>query len=325
MTVHRFAILGHGSIGRRHVANLRTLGADAVLTYDPFAPADVARLDDVWAWGPTVALVTAPTSQHLALALEAAERDCHLFVEKPLADGLDGTDRLVAEVERRGLVSLVGCNLRFQPGLQTAKRLIDEGAIGRVTSARIEFGYSLPDWHPTEDYRRGYSARRELGGGVILDAIHEIDYAGWLLGEIRQVAAFAGTLSGLEIDTEDTAAILLRTGGAIAEIHLDYVQRVYSRTCQLIGDLGTIRWDYSAGETRWFDARSGEWTSFANPPGWAPNDMYLAELRHFLACLAGAERPALDVAGGRRVLQVAIAAKQAAAEGRVISIGGPGD
>jgi predicted dehydrogenase len=329
-------VLGCGSIGRRHLTNLRALGVRDIAAYDPaaervaemvvrFGVTPLATLEDGWRWGPTVAFITAPTSQHLDLALEAAAHGLHLFIEKPLADRLEGTDRLEAAVRQQRLVSLVGCNLRFLPGLQAVKGWLETGAIGRLTSARLEFGHYLPDWRPTTDYRASYSARQALGGGIILDAIHEIDYACWLLGEPTRVACFAGTLSRLEIDTEDTAAILLDTGSAIAEIHLDYVQRVYSRTCQIVGDEGTIRWDYVSGEARCYDARRGECQIVASPAGWTPNDMYLAELRHFLACLAGEATPELDVAGGRRVLAVALAAKQAAAEGRVITLGGPHD
>src|SRR5262249_16524746 len=159
------------------------------------------------------------------------------------------------------------------------------------------------DWHPSEDYRQGYSARVELGGGIVLDAIHEIDYIRWMLGDVRAVACLAGHLSALEIETEDVAAILLQfASGAVGEVHLDYVQRAYSRTCHVIGDEGTIRWDYTAGEVRWYSAGSGRWEVFPAPAGWQPNEMYVDELRHFLRCLAGDEAPALDVFEARRVL-----------------------
>src|SRR5262249_50073259 len=155
------------------------------------------KLDDAWHDGVDVAFITAPTRLHIPLALQAAEHGCHLFVEKPLADCLEGVERFLETVKERNLVTLVGCNLRFHPGLIQVKRLLEEGAIGRVIAARVEVGQYLPDWHPQEDYRQGYSARRELGGGVILDAIHEIDYVRWLLGEIVAVACFGGKLSRL--------------------------------------------------------------------------------------------------------------------------------
>lgn len=327
----RFLVSGCGSIGKRHVGNLLAANAGEVIGYDVsadraaevrsrFGIEALTDLGSAFDRRPDVVFVTAPTSLHVPLALEAARRGCHLFIEKPLSHSTEGIEQLLDEVRRRGLVTLVGCNLRFHPGLTAVKRLLDEGAVGRVVAARIEVGQYLPDWHPRENYRRGYSARRDLGGGVILDAIHEIDYARWLLGPVAAVSCFAGRLSRLEIETEDTAAILLRfAGGTIGELHLDYVQRAYSRSCHLIGEEGTVRWDYGTGEVKLYSAGSGAWRAIANPPGWQPNQMYVDELRHFLRCLDGEAAPALDVFDAARVLRIALAAREGAETQRVVS------
>jgi predicted dehydrogenase len=329
----RFLVAGCGSIGKRHISNLLAVRAGQVVAFDVrsdraeevhgrFGIDVFTDLERAFSHRPDAVFVTAPTSFHLPLASRAASARCHLFIEKPLSHTTDGIGPLLEMVRQRGLITLVGCNLRFHPGLREVKRLLDEGAVGRVVAVRAEVGQYLPDWHPEEDYRRGYSARRDLGGGVILDAIHEIDYIRWLVGPVRSVACFAGTLSRLEIETEDTAAVLLRfSGGALGEVHLDYVQRIYSRSCQVIGDEGTIRWDYSAGETRVYRSASREWETSSNPPGWRPNQMYVDELDHFLRCLAGAERPTLDVFDAARVLDIALAAKASSESVRVIHFG----
>jgi predicted dehydrogenase len=278
-------------------------------------------LEKAWASNPNVAFITVPTSLHVSLSQKAAEHGCHLFIEKPLSDRLEGVDQLLNTVRERNLVTLVGCNMRFRPGLITVKRLLEQKSIGQVVTARVEVGQYLPDWHPWEDYREGYSARRELGGGVILDAIHEIDYIRWMLGEVEMVACFAGKLSHLDIQTEDTAGILLRfADGMIGEVHLDYVQRVYSRSCHIIGDQGTIRWDETLGEVRWYSAVRGNWEVIADPPGWEFNQMYRNELSHFLRCLSGEERPVLDVSEGKRVLEVALAARRSAETGEMVRL-----
>lgn len=326
------AVIGCGSIGQRHMANLQALGTADILAFDPQAARREAAarlgakalesLDAVWERRPAVCLITTPTALHLPVALAAAQHGCHLFIEKPLSHARDGVDRLIGAVQRRGLVTLVGCNLRFHPGLRTVKRLLQDGAVGRVIAARVEVGQYLPDWHPAEDYRENYSARRDLGGGVILDAIHEIDYVRWLIGEVADVACLAGRLSALEIDTEDTAALILRFDqGAIGEVHLDYVQRAYRRTCQVIGEEGTIHWDYTAGEVRWYSARDREWRVFSNPAGWQPNQMYVDEMSHFLGCIVGEERSELDVPEAAKVLGIALAAKTASREQRWVSLG----
>ncbi|MBI3953643.1 MAG: Gfo/Idh/MocA family oxidoreductase [Chloroflexi bacterium] len=331
----KFLVVGCGSIGRRHLRNIMSLGEEELTALDVLPErrqavkdelglAVFSGLPEALASRPDVAFVTTPTSLHIPVALAAAEQGCHLFIEKPLSHSLEGLERLLSLVQTKGLVTLVGCNLRFHPGLVRVKKLLNEGAIGKVVAARVQVGQWLPDWHPGEDYRKGYSAQRWMGGGAVLDAIHELDYIQWLVGSpVRQVACFAGKLSRLEIEAEDTAAVLLRfADDTIGEVHMDYVQRAYSRSCHIIGDKGTIRWDYAKGQVCCYAAAEGRWEVSVDPPGWEPNQMYLDEVRHFLRCLAGDEEPAQDVLAGARTLKVALAAKAAAETGQVIRLDG---
>jgi predicted dehydrogenase len=332
LQMKRFLVMGCGSIGTRHIDNLLALEAGQVYAVDPleakraeaegrFGIRTFSDVEEALSLRPDVALIATPTSSHVELALEAAKRGCHLFIEKPLSHDLESTGELIKCVGDAGLVSLVGCNMRFHPGLRTVKQLLDQGIAGRVIAILVHFGHYLPDWHPKEDYRSSYSARSELGGGIILDAIHEIDYARWLLGEVKSVACLSGKLTGLDIDTEDTAAMLLSfADGAIGEIHVDYVQRAYSRKCEVLGDEGTIRWDYVAGEVRVFRSGSNEWQVLSQPAEWSPNDMYVDEMRHFLRCLSREEAPALDVSEAACVLRIALAAKSAAGRGEVVEL-----
>lgn len=329
----RFLVIGCGSIGKRHIGNLIALDAGEIIAFDiradrrqevksRFGIETLDNLDEGWGRAPNAVLITVPTSLHIPFALQAVDHGCHLFIEKPLSDSIDGVDKLIGAVRERNLVALVGCNMHFHPALIKVKELIENQAIGRVIAARAEFGQYLPDWHPWEDYRKGYSAQRGLGGGVILDAIHEIDYIRWILGEVQAVSCFAGKLSELEIETEDTAEILLRfTSGSIGEIHMDYVQRIYSRACQIIGDEGTIRWDYTTGTVSCYSAGVGKWRTFSDPEGWTPNQMYLDEVRHFINCLSGEEQPTQDLVEASRTLCVALAARTSAETQKVVRLG----
>jgi predicted dehydrogenase len=329
----QFLVIGCGSIGKRHIKNLRELGVADIIAFDVRADRrsdvtstlgieTVETLAAAWERRPDVAFITAPTSLHVSVAYEAALRHCHLFIEKPLSNSWMDVEQLLAVVKQRDLITLVGCNMRFHPGLMTVKKLLDRQAVGRVISARVEFGQYLPDWHPSEDYRQSYSARRDLGGGVILDVIHEIDYVRWLLGEVAGATCVAGKLSRLEIDTEDTAAILLGfESGALAEVHLDYIQRTHRRTCQIIGEDGSIHWDFFSGQVHWYLPNKEEPEVLNNPAAWEPNQMYLDEMKHYLRCLAREEKPALDAFEAARVLQIALAAKESAREHRWIDLG----
>jgi predicted dehydrogenase len=329
----RFLVIGCGSIGRRHIRNLRSLGVREIIAFDirpeqrrqaaaEFETETIDTLDEAWNREPGVAFITAPTSLHVPLALKAATHGCYLFIEKPLSNNKDGLEHLLQLIKQQQLLTMVGCNMRFHPGVAMVKTLLDQDAIGPVIAARVEMGHYLPDWHPWEDYRHSYSARNDLGGGVILDAIHEIDYLRWLLGEVASATCMAGKLSRLEIDTEDTAAILLRfVSGAIGEVHLDYIQRAYSRTCHVIGEEGTIHWDYTQGQVRLYSAHDRKWRVFPNPPDWEPNQMYIDEMKHFFACMANRTKPLFDAFEAARVLEIALAAKQSALHQHWVNLG----
>lgn len=332
MSDQRFLVIGCGSIGKRHLGNLQQIGIKDIIAFDVredrrqevqgrFGVQAFPDLSCALSQGCLVALICSPPSLHLEHALMAAQANCHLFIEKPITDRLDGLDRLLNELELRNLVTLVGCNYRFHPGMQKVRALLQEQAIGRPVSLRARFGQYLPDWHPWEDYRQGYSARRVLGGGVVLDRIHEFDYATWLLGKVDQVYAMSGHLSHLDIDTEDVAEVLLRfCCGAVGSIHLDYVRRTYDCSLEVVGDRGTIQWSYQDHTVRWYLAGEGKWQSL-QWPGYDDNEMYLVEMRHFLRVLEGQEPAELDAAAAKQVLEVALAAKRSAESGEKVSHG----
>jgi predicted dehydrogenase len=275
------------------------------------------NLTQALATGPNVVLITNPTAYHLQVALTAAQAGCHLFIEKPLSHSWDGVEELLSIIQQQHLVTLVGFDLRFDPGLCRVKALLEEGCIGRLLAIQAQVGQYLPDWHPSEDYRKGISARIETGGGVILDLTHELDYVSWLFGPVSSVSCFADKVSSLEIETEDTATMLLRfQNGAMGTVHLDYIQRVPSRTCRIIGERGTIVWDYFGKTVTCYSPdRARPWEfAYGNAER---NDRFLEEMRHLLACLQGLEQPKVDVVAGSRVLKLALAAKQSAASGQV--------
>lgn len=318
----RYVIVGAGSIGRRHARNLRKLGAQRLLAVDTrpdrlasieseSAVPGVTDLDSAWGWGPDVVFVTLPTALHVSVALEAASRGCHLFVEKPLGSALDGVEELIAKSKALGLVTLVACNLRFHPSLTHAKALLIDGALGALHAARVAFGAYLPDWHPWEDYRDGYSARRASGGGVTLDAIHEIDYARWLFGPVDAVRAIIGRYSSLEIDTEDLAVLVLEhKNGMVTLLHLDYLARTPRRGCEIFAEDGTLRLDLISGELSLLGTAKSQ--TFKPSSDWQPNDMYVDELRHYFDCLTGNATPEQNVCSGADALRIALAAHESA-------------
>ena len=339
----KFLIAGLGSIGRRHLRNLLALGEREVLLYrtnrstlpdDELAGFPVeSDLQAALDWGPDAVLVCNPTALHLQVAIPAAERGCHLFIEKPISHSWEGVERLRSAVRASGSRVLVGYHFRYHPGLLAVRHLLAEGRIGRVLSVRSHWGEYLPSWHPWEDYRKGYSAQADLGGGVVLTLSHPLDYLLWLFGDVEAAWAFAGSLSELELDVEDTAEIGLRfANGVVGSLHLDYNQRPTAHTLEMIGAHGTLRWDNASGNVSLYQAEpeqgteANQWQIYplAALPGASPdfqrNDLFLAEMRHFLCVVRGEAQPVCSLEDGSRALRLALAALQSAREGRLVKL-----
>jgi predicted dehydrogenase len=325
-------VVGGGSIGNRHLRNLKELGVAQLGLVEP----DSARREAVAAlvrvfsslgesfdWSPDFVVVASPTDLHAEQALEAVRRGFAVFVEKPLSHTAAHISSIVELIERKKLISLVGCNMRFHPGPAKVKQMLDEQRLGKILFARIHVGSYLPEWRPDTDYRRNYAARAATGGGCILDCIHEIDLARWYLGEVQSVFCCAAHLSSLEIETEDIAILVCRhESGSLSEIHLDYVQRTYERGCQIVGELGSIFWDFGGKSVRWYDAATAAWTSFPQPEPWELNQMYVDEMKHFLQCLREQRPTVLPIPEAAGLMSVVFAAKESARQGTMVAVGG---
>jgi predicted dehydrogenase len=343
----KILIAGLGGIGQRHLRNLRTLlGADVEISaVDPRSDIPVltdqleveagSNLEEKYNlriypdlglaldWKPEVVFVCNPTSQHIPTALLSVRAGCHLFIEKPLSHNLEQVEELIKLVEIRDLIAVVGYQMRFHPCLQRLNELVREKKIGRIISVRAEIGEYLPGWHRYEDYRQMYASRQDLGGGVILSQIHEMDYLYWLFGLPNSVYALGGHLSNLEVDVEDTADILMNflvdDLSVPVSLHEDFVQRPASRGCEVIGDAGKILLDFPSLTVTVFD-QEGKLSETSSYAGFKRNQMFLDEIRNFLGSLQGSTSPLVSVKEAAQSLRMALAAKESLSSGIVVKL-----
>ncbi len=318
----KFLIAGLGSIGRRHFRNLLALGERDILLYrthkatlpdDELAGFPVETdLQAALAHKPEAVIVSNPTALHLEVAVPAAQAGCHLLLEKPVSHDMQGVEQLIEAVRANGVRVLVGFQFRFHPGLRAVERWLGSGEIGQPVSVRAHWGEYLPGWHPWEDYRTGYAARPELGGGVVRTLCHPLDYLRMLLGEAEVVAAAASN-RGLGLPVEDTAEIVLRfENGALGSVHLDYVQRPPRHDLEIVGTQGTVRWDNRDGAAHLYRAGEGAWETATPPEGFERNTLFLDEMRNFLAVVRGEGPPVCSLADGVRALELCLEALAAA-------------
>jgi predicted dehydrogenase len=326
----KIAVIGLGSIGRRHLGNFRIAGADLLAGYDaapaqreaaardfPFATIG-ATLEAALDGADGVAVCTPPDS-HVTIGELAAERGAHLMVEKPFAKTVEGVEALLKRCDARGLRVLTAYNWRYWPPMLLARKLLDEGRIGPIRAARTEYAYHLSTRYPGRDYRQFYMADARQGGGCVLDESHAIDYMRWLCGEIVEVCAVVDRVSSLEITSDDIADLTVRfDSGTVGNIHMNlFAWNVHSHF-ELMGEAGVIQWRRFENEIRVLDPPAGRWEIY--PFTCQLNDMYVEEARHFLACIRGETAPACDGWDGLKTMRVIDAALRSSSERRWVRV-----
>lgn len=327
-------VVGTGSIGKRHIANLLALGAlvqafsyrEAVgnPVYDDPRVLRVSDLAQALASDVQAVVVANRTDQHLAVALQAARLGKHLFLEKPLAASLTGVQDLLDAVTRQDLVVEAGFMLRHHPNLRWMQAYLASGALGELMHVRAAVGQWLPDWRPGTDHRQGYGAFRQQGGGVVFDLVHELDLVHWLVGPVVDVSAMTRVVPALEIETEGIAQIGLRmASGVLAQVHLDYVRPGYGREMELVGRHGVLAWDYARGTVSLTRAGGSAEVVHRVPEGFERNTLFRDHMSHFLQRIAQPGLPASSsLVDAVAVLRIALAAHQSDRERRCVR---PGD
>ena len=315
--------IGAGSIGRRHINNLNLLGYDDIDvidvndanldyvktnfkikdTFNNFKNASSSKNYDI-------AFILVPPIYHIPMALELARSGIDLFIEKPLSHNLEHVDELVSVKEENNLVVMVGYNQRFNFGLRKLKSYIEEEILGNIYYIRAEVGQYLPDWRPWQDYRKSYTAIKELGGGIILDGSHEIDYVMWIANnKIKELKAIYNKVSNLEADVEDMAEIILRfENDIIASIHLNMIERGYNRYCKVVGKKGSIKWIFKDNVLEFYDGESKELITKKYEID--PNHSYLGEAKHFLNCVKNRIEPLSNIYTAKETLEVVMKTKE---------------
>lgn len=312
----KIAIAGLGSIGRRHLKNLLAFGEREIILFRSHLstmPDDelrgfpvVTSVEAMLEHKPVAVIVSNPTSLHLDVAIPAAEFGCHLLLEKPISHSLERVQDLQAAVKRGGGSVFVGFQFRFHPTLKVAANMIINGELGRVVSAHSHWGEYLPNWHPWEDYRGGYAAREDLGGGVVLTLCHPFDYLSWILGKPELAWANTETRGDLGIAVDDFADAVLRFPcGVFGSVHLDYLQKSAIHNLEIIGSEAVLRWEGNSGmlHIRRYDNNDAK--SFAPPDGFERNNMFLDEMRHFLSVARSECDPICTLDDGINALEIA--------------------
>jgi len=311
----KFLICGLGSIGRRHLNVLRSLGEKEFYCLrsgnsEVKTPGDVIELrsiNEAAGAGVNAALITNPTSLHVETATALAKQGIAMFIEKPLGKDLNGVQELSLICGEMNVPVLMGYNFLHHPAIKFMHKLVYEGVAGKVISARAQFGTYMPGWHKGEDHTRSYAAQKHLGGGVVLTSIHEQNYLSSFFGEVKEVMAMETTGNTTGIECEEGIEILMRhETGVLSSVHLNFFQKPYFRNCQIIGTDGTIFWDFMKPIVKLMKADHTEIWKLGAGAFELLEESYRNQMMHFIEV---AKRETMPVAGlkeGIRDLEVAL-------------------
>lgn len=305
-------IVGVGSIGTRHLNIIEKMYGTKVNIYlyrtstakgNLEEYENIYDIDEFFEKGLDTVFICNPTSRHIEFATIAAKNKCNLFMEKPLSNTLQGCNDLLKIIKDNNLITLMGCNMRFNPIILKLKKYVDENKYGTALSFSVTCGSYLPQWRPNQDYTISYSASKELGGGVVLDLIHEIDYCRWIFGDFKGVQSSIGKISNLHIETEDYADIIVLTDKNIrGSIHLDYYRISSERKIEIIFENYIIIGDLIQNSITIISRNDEKVETFQ----FERNYMYEEQIKYFFNCVNNNVKTFNDIEEGYNVLKLCL-------------------
>jgi predicted dehydrogenase len=333
MDLKNILIVGLGSIGLRHLRIAREIFPEsriAILRHQETKeiPKDANKvfytLSDAIQFKPQIAIICTPASIHIEISIALVREGVHVLIEKPISNEKKGLEELNNEAVKNNCVLMVGYNLRFLPSLNKFKNLIDNDFIGDFYSVRSEAGQYLPSWRD-KDYRKTVSAKKSLGGGVLLELSHELDYLRWIFGDIEFVQAQLSRQSTLDIDVEDTVHTILtfkknyKNINLIGSLSLDFIRHDKVRICHVIGDKGSLRWNGLTGDIDLFELNSTGWKNIYKDTV-NLDQSYKEEWLHFIECINKKEYSKISFQDGIEVLNIIDSIKKASSSGKRVKV-----
>ena len=324
MIINRLAIIGLGSIGRRHLRLVSEIRPDIEIILvrsgygseceeEKMASKTVHSIGEAIKYGIQAAIVSSPAILHLEQSLELAKNGVHLLIEKPLSHTSDRVNELLEVINKNSVIAMVGYVMRYDSGAIEFKNWISNKITGKILHARIECGSYLPDWRPNQDYRKTVSALSELGGGVLLELSHEIDYLHWFFGKPIDIQAQIINTMVLDINVEDQADLLITSEqGYPISVQIDFNRRHVKRECTIITTEGELTWNAVQKKVIWRAINEKQLNYEYDNERY---DIYHMQLKKFIECIENGSNPIVTIEDGINVVRMIDAARDASKSG----------
>ena len=306
MEIKTILIIGFGSIGRRHLKIIKNLRPEIKVNLlrrqislykvkeQKLINKTFTNIKDALDEGADAAIIASPANLHIEHSIEVLKAKIPVLIEKPISDNLKNCSELKQIMKSNNCLVTVGYVLRHSKILNKFKEIINQTDIGKSLYAEIKCGSYLPDWRKDKDYRESVSAKSSLGGGVLLELSHEINYANWLFGPFKNIKSISINSEHLDINVEDIAKIIaINNNNFLVNIHLDFCSDSNERYCKIYGTLGFINLDFNNHLIKIKKNNSKETIKIKVDENY--NDMYVNQINDFLNCIENNSNPIVTI------------------------------
>lgn len=306
----KILVIGLGSIGKRHAKNLLKCGYRDLIfcTKNRKLPKELKNircfrdLKSALKENPRVAFICNETNLHCNTAIKCIEKNCDIFIEKPVGHNLKEIKKLEKKARSKKVFNMVGYMMRFHPAIIKIKDILKKNHLGKLFYAYSEWGEYLPNWHPDENHKKSYAAKKN-GGGSGITLSHDLDLFRWLFGPIKKVSKETIKKSKLNIQSESSADFLIKFKSNLnAFIHVDFLQKKASRILKIVGEDGYIIFEYYKNKLTLNRSKGKKQITLFKK--FKRNQMFIDEIKYFFENIKRRKRNDLNFLNIKSSLQM---------------------
>lgn len=281
----KILLISYGSIGERHYKNLKQLVPKSEIKIlrtknkKNFTKNGVNEME-ASKFNPHLVVINSPANKHFYYYKKFYDAKRSFFIEKPIDSISKNFDKKY--LRKKTNFSMVGYILRFDHVLKKINEIVKKELFGKVYLVDIKVGQFLPDWRKNKDYRKGVSAQKKLGGGVLLELSHEIDYATWIFGFPEKILGVFKKITNLKIDVEDCAQLIFEYPKKLIQLSMDFIQQVPKMEIKIVFSRATLYADLINQTLYYFDKRNPKGRQIKIKKFKTYNEVYLRQMDFLL-------------------------------------------
>jgi len=300
----KFLVVGLGSMGKRRIRNLLYLGEKNIIGFDmkkerreeceqKYQIRTFDNIEKALRENPDALIISTPPNHHIEYEVLAAKNNKHFFCEAGVLT--EGVENLIKMCKKKAIIAAPSATFRFNESVRKIKKLVDDGKIGTISTLTYHMGQYLPDWHPWEPISKFYVGQRQTSATREMVPF-EMEWITWIFGDVKKISCLKGKTSDLPVNIDDVYQVIFEfENGILGHLLVEVISRTPTRILRVVGDEGTIEWDWLGDVVRLYDIKKKRWIEFKEKRGFkekgyvAKENMYIEEMKNFVNAIKGKE------------------------------------